>query len=72
MRSLYVQFYKKNKGFTPEDMIETVSSVAGRDYSNFFERYVTGLESPPFESYLELAGIKLIPSDDMWFWFSPK
>ena len=70
MRRLYEGFYKQNKGFTPEDMVEIVSSIAGRDYSNFFDRYVTGLESPPFDTFLEYAGIKVIPSDNMWYVFS--
>ena len=70
MRRLYEGFYKQNKGFTAEDMVEIVSSIAGHDYSEFFDRYVTGLESPPFDSFLEYAGIKIIPSDDHWYKFS--
>lgn len=36
MRALYERYYQNGRGFTPEDLVSTVSSIAGRDYSDFF------------------------------------
>ena len=65
MRQLHDQFYRRNKGFTPEDLVRTVSAVAGRDYGDFFRRYVTGLEVPPYDSILGYAGIRTRESSQM-------
>jgi predicted metalloprotease with PDZ domain len=56
MRALYEQYYKKGKGFTAEDLVHTVSATAGRDYREFFSRYVTGTEDFPFDSVFAFAG----------------
>jgi predicted metalloprotease with PDZ domain len=58
MRALYSGFYQRNKGFTPADLIRTVGTVAGRDYSDFFRRYVDGLEVPPYDSIFGYAGLR--------------
>jgi predicted metalloprotease with PDZ domain len=56
MRALYANFYMKGRGFTPGDMQRTVSVVAGHDYADFFYRYVTGVEVPPYDSIFAYAG----------------
>jgi predicted metalloprotease with PDZ domain len=56
MRALYAQYYLKGKGFTPDDMRRTVSAVAGRDYTDFFRRYVAGVDVPPYDSIFAYAG----------------
>jgi predicted metalloprotease with PDZ domain len=58
MRALYRQFYQKGKGFTPDDMRRTVSAVAGRDYADFFRRYVTGVDVPPYDTIFSYAGFE--------------
>ncbi len=58
MRALYRQFYQKGKGFTPDDMRRTVTAVAGRDYADFFRRYVTGVDVPPFNIIFGYAGFE--------------
>ena len=58
MRELYRQFYQKGKGFTPDDLRRTVSAVAGRDYTDFFRRYVTGLDVPSYDAIFTNAGFK--------------
>lgn len=58
MRALYTQYYQRGAGFTPSDLIRTVSAVAGRDYSDFFRRYVTGVEVPPYDSIFGNAGLR--------------
>ncbi|MDP2959449.1 MAG: hypothetical protein Q8N53_23725 [Longimicrobiales bacterium] len=62
MRVLYHEFFQQNRGFTPRDLVRAVSSVGGRDYTDFFRRYVTGFEAPPFDSILDYAGVRTVPS----------
>lgn len=59
MRALYTQRYEKGRGFTPDDLIRIVSATAGRDYTDFFRRYVTGTEVPPYERIFGYAGYRL-------------
>jgi predicted metalloprotease with PDZ domain len=58
MRTLYREFYKLHRGFTPDDLVQTVSSVAGRDYSDFFSRFVNGTDLLPYDSILRFAGVE--------------
>lgn len=57
MRALWRNAYLRNRGFTAAEMVQAVSEVAGRDYTNFFRRYVTGTETPPYDSILAFAGL---------------
>jgi len=59
LRALYAQVYLKGKGFTPDDVRRTVSAVAGRDYADFFRRYVLGVEIPPYDTIFGYAGFGL-------------
>jgi predicted metalloprotease with PDZ domain len=59
MRDLYRQFYQQNKGFTSEDLIRVISTVAGRDYTAFFRRYIDGFEVPPYDSIFGYAGLRM-------------
>ncbi|HMG32301.1 MAG TPA: PDZ domain-containing protein, partial [Blastocatellia bacterium] len=56
MRELYREYYQKGKGFTTEDFIAIVSLLAGRNYRDFFNRYVLGVEVPPYAQILGYAG----------------
>jgi predicted metalloprotease with PDZ domain len=59
MRALYRDFYERHRGFTPSDLIGTVSTIAGRDYEEFFRRYVTGVEAPDHDRILGHAGVRM-------------
>jgi predicted metalloprotease with PDZ domain len=59
MRRLYHEFYERNRGFKPDDLIRAVSNVAGRDCGDFFSRFVTGVEVPPFDTVFGYAGVRL-------------
>jgi predicted metalloprotease with PDZ domain len=56
MRTLYRDFYQKGKGFTTEDMIGIVNRLTKRDYHDFYRKYVSGVEVPPYETLLGYAG----------------
>ncbi len=58
MRRMYDEFYLKSptasyylrgRGYTSEDFTKVVSEVAGTDMSDFFRRYVRGVETLPYE-----------------------
>lgn len=59
MRALYTNFYKKNRGFTTEDLISTINQITKKDYHSFFEKYVAGTESLPYDNVLAFAGLHL-------------
>jgi predicted metalloprotease with PDZ domain len=69
MRRMYDEFYLKGpnatyylrgRGFRPEDFERIVSEVAGSDMSDFFKRYVRGVESPPYEEAFAQVGLRFV------------
>ncbi|HKS43237.1 MAG TPA: PDZ domain-containing protein [Blastocatellia bacterium] len=56
MRTLYLEFYKKGKGFSTEDMISVINRLTKRDYHDFYKRYVWGVEVPPYDQIFGYAG----------------
>lgn len=58
MRTLYLDFYKKGKGFSTEDMISIINRLTRRDYHDFYKRYVWGVEVPPYDQIFGYAGYK--------------
>ncbi len=59
MRQMWEQFGKAEIGFTPEQLKTVIESVAELDLSDFFRRYVDGLEELPFDEYLAPFGLRL-------------
>jgi predicted metalloprotease with PDZ domain len=59
MRALYRDFYQKGRGFTTEDMIQILNRLTRRDYHEFYRKYVSGVEVPPYDNILGYAGYKL-------------
>jgi predicted metalloprotease with PDZ domain len=58
---LYQEFYKKQgRGFTDEEFQKTVESVAGKPMNDFFQKYIFGTETIPYNSYFEAVGMKLV------------
>lgn len=69
MRRMYEEFYLKSpnatyylrgRGYTNEDFARVVSEVAGTDMSDFFKRYVRGVEPPPYEEAFTQVGLRFI------------
>jgi predicted metalloprotease with PDZ domain len=58
MRTLYNEHYKHNKGFTTEDMLTIIKRLTKRDYHDFYQRYVWGVEVPPYDEIFSYAGYK--------------
>lgn len=69
MRRMYEEFYVKSpnatyylrgRGYKNEDFERVVSEVAGTDMSDFFRRYVRGVESPPYDEALAQVGLRFV------------
>ncbi|HMJ24582.1 MAG TPA: PDZ domain-containing protein [Pyrinomonadaceae bacterium] len=69
MRRMYEQFYLKSpnatyylrgRGYKGEDFERMVSEVAGADMSDWFKRYVRGVESPPYEEAFAQVGLRFV------------
>src|SRR6266849_4780545 len=69
MRRMYDEFYLKSpnatyylrgRGYRNGDFERMVSEVAGADMSDFFKRYVRGVESPPYEEALAQVSLRFV------------
>jgi predicted metalloprotease with PDZ domain len=60
MLKMWQQFGKAEIGYTPEQLQSVITSVAGRDLTDFFQRYIHGTEELPFNQYLEPFGLQLV------------
>jgi predicted metalloprotease with PDZ domain len=69
LRRLYEEFYLKSPkatyylrghGFTSEDFERVTSEVAGTEMSDFFKRYVRGVEVPPYDEAFASVGLRLV------------
>lgn len=59
MRSLWKKFLKDGKGISASDVKNTLKETTGKDYSDFFEKYVDGTESIDFYSEFAFLGYTL-------------
>jgi predicted metalloprotease with PDZ domain len=77
MRRMYEEFYLKSpnatyylrgRGYQNEDFERMVSTVAGTDMSDFFKRYVRGVESPPYAEAFAHVGLRFVaePQTSVW------
>ena len=69
MRRMYQKFYVESpndsyylrgRGYTNEDFERVASEVAGADLTDFFKRYVRGVETPPYDEALATVGLRLV------------
>ena len=59
MRYLYVEFYKKDRNYTPQDFQRACELMAGGSLESFFDKYVRGREELNYNEALEAAGLVL-------------
>lgn len=59
MRQMWDKFGKDEIGFTPEELQQVIESVADRDLSDFFAKYVDGIDELPLDEYLRSFGLQL-------------
>ncbi|WMT45649.1 MAG: PDZ domain-containing protein [Cuniculiplasma divulgatum] len=58
-RSLMEKYNKDGKGYTEKDIITTLKDVTGRDFSEFFAKYVREPGKLEFQDYLKPFGYSL-------------
>jgi predicted metalloprotease with PDZ domain len=63
MLKMWQQFGQEEIGFTPQQLQEAIASVAGIDLTDFFAKYVDGIEELPFNQYLEPFGLQVVGDD---------
>jgi len=56
-RNLYTRFYKQGKGFRTADLLALFSEAGMPDINGFYQRYINGRDSLPYEQILPKAGI---------------
>ncbi|MEO7539810.1 MAG: PDZ domain-containing protein [Pyrinomonadaceae bacterium] len=59
MRALFNENYKRGRGFTTEDMIRVVNRLSGKDYHDFYQRFVFGTDVPDYDTIFGYAGYKV-------------
>jgi predicted metalloprotease with PDZ domain len=59
MRALYRDYYQRGRGFSGEDLLGIINRLSGRDYSDFFRRYVWGVEVPDYQKIYGYAGYRV-------------
>ena len=59
MRTLFTEFYQRDRGFSTDDLIRVVNRLTRSSYETFFGRYVSGTDVPPYDTFLGYAGYRL-------------
>ncbi len=52
-------YYLKGRGYTQEDFMRVLSQVAGADMSDFYTRYIRGVEPLPYDTAFAGIGLRL-------------
>jgi predicted metalloprotease with PDZ domain len=60
MRALYNDHYKKGRGFTTDNMIGIINKLTGKNYREFYDRYVFGTDVPDYDRIFGYAGYNLV------------
>ena len=59
MRTLYNDFFKRNRNYTPADFQRVCETMAGARLDEFFARYVRGTDELPYNQILSAAGLQI-------------
>jgi predicted metalloprotease with PDZ domain len=59
MESPAATYYLRGRGYTGDDFERAASEVTGKDLHDFFQRYVRGVENPPYDEALAAVGLRL-------------
>lgn len=58
LKSPNSSYYLRGRGYVGEDFARVASAVAGEDLSDFFKRYVRGVETLPYEQAFAQVGLR--------------
>lgn len=59
MRTLYTDFFKKGKNYTPADFQKVSETVAGMSLDDFFTKYVRGVAEIDYNAFANPFGVNL-------------
>jgi predicted metalloprotease with PDZ domain len=59
MRTLYTDFAKRDRNYTPQDFQQVSERIAGGSLEQFFDRYVRGTAELPYKDILASFGLRL-------------
>ena len=62
LKSPNASYYLKGRGYSIEDFARVVSEVAGRDMTDWFARYIRGVDLLPYDEALATVGLRLVKS----------
>jgi predicted metalloprotease with PDZ domain len=62
VKSPNASYYLKGRGYTIDDFARVVSEIAGRDMTDWFARYIRGVEPLPYDEALSVVGLRLMKS----------
>lgn len=62
--AMWEQFGKAEIGFTEIQLKHIIESIADRDLTEFYDRYIHGVEELPFNDYLNPFGLELKSAED--------
>ncbi|NRB07281.1 MAG: M61 family metallopeptidase [Richelia sp.] len=65
MVQMWEKFGQDEVGYTSEQLKEVIESVAGKDLTDFYQRYIEGTEELPFNQYLEPFGLQLVADTEI-------
>ena len=57
--AMWEQFGKAEIGFTETQLKQIIESIANHDLTEFYDRYIHGVEELPFNDYLAAVGVEL-------------
>lgn len=61
LRYLYTNYYKKlERGFTDDELQAAVELIAGKKLEVFFQKYIFGTETIPYNEYFASVGMHLV------------
>src|SRR6185369_8109896 len=60
VKSPNASYYLKGRGYSIEDFTRIVSEVAGRDMTDWFAKYVRGVDPLPYDEALASVGLRLV------------
>jgi predicted metalloprotease with PDZ domain len=58
---MWEKFGKSETGFTEAQLKQIIESIANQDLTEFYDRYIHGVEELPFNDYLAAVGVELKP-----------
>lgn len=59
--AMWEQFGKSEVGFTEIQLKQIIESIANQNLTEFYDRYIHGVEELPFNDYLAAVGVELKP-----------